>query len=347
MTTLNATLFSSLVSDMYQCAMEGRLPDLLESTAEVFKSSKAFIGYEENLIINHSAQSAVPALVKYLEKLEQDPFFDFVTQHPLGAPVQLTNEIRKKVKDSSVWESYQAVDTEYILGVQGIVNGRFVSFALNRGKDAKDYSKGDNSWVRLLSSHLYQSIMLSDIFQDAYVVSQSIRYMVETCGSSACTLDPYKRVTYMNEHLESGLNDIKEFSITRGKFVFSDDKVQKDFDAAIDRAINFHQNQDISLKSSMIVLRVMPLSPLFNVDIAFVYILSPKKKDVSWAQQMFLLTPRELDLLVELVEGKGLKEIADEKSLSYHTIRRHLSAILQKTETNSQTELLVKIKKYY
>lgn len=54
----------------------------------------------------------------------------------------------------------------------------------------------------------------------------------------------------------------------------------------------------------------------------------------------FDLTPAETDVMRALAEGQALPQIADSRHRSIETIRAQLKAIMAKTETRSQTELV-------
>ena len=54
----------------------------------------------------------------------------------------------------------------------------------------------------------------------------------------------------------------------------------------------------------------------------------------------FGLTPRQAMIASRLCEGQTLREIADDARLSYETVRSHLRAIFEKTDTKRQSELV-------
>ncbi|MCI0618383.1 response regulator transcription factor [bacterium] len=54
------------------------------------------------------------------------------------------------------------------------------------------------------------------------------------------------------------------------------------------------------------------------------------------------LTPRELEILTQLCQGKSYKMIADALHLSKGTVHSHLKKIYKKLEVNSMTEAVIK-----
>ena len=63
---------------------------------------------------------------------------------------------------------------------------------------------------------------------------------------------------------------------------------------------------------------------------------SPRRKDIP------ALTPRQLEVLKLLSQGKSAREIGSELYLSQATIRNHIRALLQALGAHSQLEVLAK-----
>ena len=65
---------------------------------------------------------------------------------------------------------------------------------------------------------------------------------------------------------------------------------------------------------------------------------APTRKDVP------ALTPRQLEVLKLLSEGKNAKEIGSELYLSQATVRNHVRALFQALEAHSQLDVLAKVR---
>ena len=57
---------------------------------------------------------------------------------------------------------------------------------------------------------------------------------------------------------------------------------------------------------------------------------------------MYGLSEREKDILLRLVEGSSYKMIAEQISLSYHTVNSHIKKIYRKLHVNSLGEAVSK-----
>lgn len=53
------------------------------------------------------------------------------------------------------------------------------------------------------------------------------------------------------------------------------------------------------------------------------------------------LTPRETEVLLALIRGLSNKEIADELSVTHHTIKAHISSILHKFGCKNRTDTVL------
>jgi DNA-binding CsgD family transcriptional regulator len=69
-------------------------------------------------------------------------------------------------------------------------------------------------------------------------------------------------------------------------------------------------------------------------------ILSWPDKLTANLQQTFGLTTAEASVLKDITLGRSLKDIASLSTRSLGTIRTHVNALLEKTETRSQIELI-------
>jgi DNA-binding CsgD family transcriptional regulator len=101
---------------------------------------------------------------------------------------------------------------------------------------------------------------------------------------------------------------------------------------------------------------VVTLMPLWHIDFAvrgagkprvavFIQELDgPIVIDRLSAAESFGLTPREADIAALLATGLEIREIASQLALSQTTVRSHLLHIFKKTDTHSQTKLVLLVK---
>lgn len=69
---------------------------------------------------------------------------------------------------------------------------------------------------------------------------------------------------------------------------------------------------------------------------------SPKLSADEPSGRLGLLTPRERDLFLLLLEGYTLKESAEQLSVKYSTANTHMTGIYKKLNVNSRAELIIR-----
>ena len=84
-----------------------------------------------------------------------------------------------------------------------------------------------------------------------------------------------------------------------------------------------------------------PLTP--SIASSVLMLLSDKK--ATPANNAYLLTPREKEILESLVEGNSYKMIASSLMISVETVKTHIKKVYEKLQVNSQTEAVMKAMK--
>ena len=91
-----------------------------------------------------------------------------------------------------------------------------------------------------------------------------------------------------------------------------------------------------ALASGFIVLQRPLLLALLDQSAAAP---EPSNRDADGTPR---LTAREIEVLAALADGASNKEIARRLDISFHTVKFHVAAILDKLEAESRTEAVVK-----
>ncbi|MFA5110803.1 MAG: response regulator transcription factor [Desulfobaccales bacterium] len=78
------------------------------------------------------------------------------------------------------------------------------------------------------------------------------------------------------------------------------------------------------------------VSPLLSSDLANLYVRSQRQK----AEDSEPLSPREIEIIKLIAEGKSSKEIAEILFLSFRTIQNHRSKIMKKLNLKKNTDLV-------
>jgi DNA-binding CsgD family transcriptional regulator len=76
---------------------------------------------------------------------------------------------------------------------------------------------------------------------------------------------------------------------------------------------------------------------------ALVLIIDPDDEPeptVALLRRLYGLTEAEAEVALHVMHGADLKQISEELSISYTTVRTHLQHVFDKTETHRQAELV-------
>jgi DNA-binding NarL/FixJ family response regulator len=79
------------------------------------------------------------------------------------------------------------------------------------------------------------------------------------------------------------------------------------------------------------------VSPLLTSELAHLY-LQTRRETVPSAEDH--LTPREIEILTLIAEGKSSKEIAEKLFLSFRTIQNHRTKIMRKLRLRKSADLV-------
>ncbi len=90
---------------------------------------------------------------------------------------------------------------------------------------------------------------------------------------------------------------------------------------------------------------IKKLKQMFNGSAVSGYDQKPDMDEAYKQRQIALLTPREQELFLLLLEGYTLKESAQKLSIKYSTANTHMTSIYKKLGVNSRAELIINYRK--
>lgn len=106
-------------------------------------------------------------------------------------------------------------------------------------------------------------------------------------------------------------------------------------------AIRFHERNTYSaVQSAGLVEPVEELPTGLVTRLAFIDLGARVQIRRDILAQVFSLTPRELDVAEELVDGRSPAEASCRLNITYETVRSHIKQLLQKTGVSRQTQLV-------
>ena len=79
------------------------------------------------------------------------------------------------------------------------------------------------------------------------------------------------------------------------------------------------------------------MSPLLSSDLVNLYVQGQRQEE---AEPSVPLSPREIEVIRMIAEGKSSKEIAETLFLSFRTIQNHRTKIMKKLNLKKNTDLV-------
>jgi DNA-binding CsgD family transcriptional regulator len=172
------------------------------------------------------------------------------------------------------------------------------------------------------------------------------------CG--AILLDENKRIAHLNDRAQPHLGEV--LSTNRGRLCATDRGCDALFQTILDQALRCGERERAGRRQTLglkrddkrpVIARVVSTGgeAADVLDGAALVVLLVDPEDgpkVSYAllQQVFGLTRGEARLANQLLCGPSLQEIAETDGLSVATVRSHTKAVLAKTRTHRQAQLV-------
>lgn len=172
-------------------------------------------------------------------------------------------------------------------------------------------------------------------------------------GTPAAMLDGQGRLLTANKLFEPALG--KSVLDLRSRLRLDDARSDKRFGEAVARLLANRVGSSIAvdLGSQRVAMHLLPIRgsarDIFS-SAASLLVLSDaadgRLPQQDLLQALFDLTPSEARIAREIAQGGGILGVAEAAGLSRETVRSHLKAIFEKTNTRRQSELATLLPKY-
>lgn len=92
-----------------------------------------------------------------------------------------------------------------------------------------------------------------------------------------------------------------------------------------------------------LVLRTRPMAGPAGLFIGVSLERSKVEHSLTDAADRFRISPREVQVLALLLDGRQLNEIAEQLHIASSTVQDHIKSLLEKTATDNRSEMLGKV----
>lgn len=250
----------------------------------------------------------------------------------------------------------------YISGTRVAASGDSLAYiCLNRSRDQGPFVASDNRLTAMLLPHIQRAASLHLRLVEAEVMGQSMVRMLDSLASAAFVADGRGRVLHHNRAAEALLMQNDGLTLARGCLAAATPRETQGLMQRIHQAASVALRRSAQLEGTMrldrpsgqapLAVQVTPLSPgsviggLMVEPLALVQVTdlsrAPRGPSGRTLVELFGLSHGEAQLALRLFEGRRLEDIAEERGVKITTLRTQLSAILAKTGTERQPDLLL------
>lgn len=374
MKSLRTELIASLISDIYDCAVEPTLwPSALARVADTMQASYVAITlsslpYQEAVLAAHSPWDVEALQVLNEEFSTEIPGLSELAYGALDTPRSSLDAMDEAQFQTSrfyrEWVAPQGLRDSSMCKIAQ--TGDRIGIAVAVTAASRDVvSPQEHQLMQLLSPHFRRAVMIGDLLNNHRMAVASYGRLIDSLSTALVLTDQHGKVHQLNAAAEAILELGSVISVVNGYLqaasaittgLAGQATYFKSLAVAIERAAQGDTplgQRGIGLAlhlpgKSPIVAYVLPLQvsdarSAFNPAAVAIFLstreLSLPALDSTLAT-LFELTPAEIRVLNRLTKGLGAQEIADELSVSDHTIITHMKHLYEKTGTNKQTQLM-------
>lgn len=342
----------SLISGLYEASLDDQaVPQFLKLLQHAFEAQNATFAfldrvgqqatYVPNNIPQHSADS-------YLKEIEKDSRVTAAQKNSPSTFAVLEAELvdQQEFRRDYMYETYfKPYDVEWMMAMGCMaVAGCDLFLVLNRESKAPDFNVRDRDRLWKLAPYVERALRINVNRRNAYALSDQIPQII---------VDAQRRLVRTNNAAECILRSERIVSLRRGRLVLS----------------RWHANQQALFERMVLAAAALweapqsyaalsltddgnrhyriSVHPSVHVDNqgvrhhhATLLILDMQASEALPKLSQLGLTTSEQDVLQLFLAGQSIRDIAQKRSRSVHTVRTQFKAIMRKCQVSSQAELI-------
>ncbi|EGQ7684394.1 helix-turn-helix transcriptional regulator [Vibrio parahaemolyticus] len=360
---------------IYESACQGDFRNMLHEMTAPLDSNKAFISLVDKT--NHQMplyQMSVGAhepnmkydlewlVTKHSSSIESDPLYWPCQRQREGRVFDSSLiEDKKLVMNDYFNEVYVPADARHVLGVNLINNSRYYGMlAFNRSNDQQAYDKSNFEFLEGWVPHLKRALLLQLQFGAHKKSVQHCQAILNQSSYALVLLNQKGNTVYLNAKFEALCQRFPLIQCCNGKLYSSHLKLNSQLQLALRNAVKILTLSSISSTPKTIFVPPFKQYPALIIEVSpfisndppnfstpfkgiLVAIKTTETSNAKRAQQIYHLSQAETRLVSALMKGFSLSDIAEQQYVAISTVRSHLKSVLKKTETHSQTQLVLLI----
>ncbi len=366
-----------MIQLIYESACNGNFENMLHELASHLESNKGFISLVDKVnqqvpLYQLAAGERVPnmhsdlewMIAKHSTTMESDPLYLPCSTQDEGRIFDDRLVDAKRLVNSDYFnEVYVPVDTRYVVGVNLINNPNFYGvLVFNRSKNQVAYNQKDYDKIEHWKPHLRRALMIQLQLGEKNHRLKCCQSMLNQSSYALALLNQFGCVEIFNTKFEALCRQPTILQCINGKLHSNYSKLNDQLQFAIREAIKVLCSASTFTCPKTIITPTFGQFPEIAIEISpfissesdsnftpfkgiLVAVKTTKGSNVERAEQVYNLTRAEKRLVQGLMKGFSLSEITENQNVAISTVRSHLKSVLKKTQTHSQTELIILINK--
>lgn len=368
--------FSAVVEAIYDCALDAQkwrqalpqIADLLESQSSTF-AIHDMARSEGQRFFDYGIPEA--EVRRYFETYAAlNPLIPAITFMPVGEPWRLQDMVdQDEYRESRFYKEWaKPAQQSDLMGILALRAGsRVATHAVCRELAKPRYSRADVAVYGLLAPHICRSLAISDALNLKDVTAQTFENALEGLRAGVFLVSREGRVVHMNRSARDQIAAGRAVTVVAQRLTPVDADAARSLwqavhDAWTDEAATPPGGHVIALPSRGdggdpgLLASVLPLERGQRHDIsrpfaavAAVFVQNPEVTPPLPGEafaRLYKLTPGELRVLLAMMPGLQIPEIATVLGITATTVKTHLTRIYDKTGAKRQSDLVALVMRH-
>jgi DNA-binding CsgD family transcriptional regulator len=194
----------------------------------------------------------------------------------------------------------------------------------------------------LIAPHVRRAVKISGLLENRVREIEQLSSTIDQLGSAVIIVSATGAILRANELGRAVLADGSVLKSVQGALVVADDGVRNVVKAAFESDVL--QPAMCAVSSAGGGHKILAIMPLDAGRHEFALFLKTEEPEIPaigrHLSSAFNLTPREVSVLLPLLEGLSPTEVSERLGIAVATVRTHLHSLFVKTGTSSQVELV-------
>ncbi|MEQ1670206.1 MAG: helix-turn-helix transcriptional regulator [Hyphomicrobium sp.] len=214
-----------------------------------------------------------------------------------------------------------------------------------RGIERGCFGDAERRFIGLIAPHVRRSVSIGELLERHTLERETFTSLMNGLSAAVVLIDRSGRVVRMNAAADTMMSEGGVLSIRDGQIHTSDAEASKSIRDGMTGAHNAPQLLAMQGEGGAnYVAALLLVEPSLGTYALIISRQGPETPAMGRAlADAYGLTPREISVLMPMLQGKIIDEIADGLGIGLATAKTHLSRIFRKTDTARQADLVQKI----